>query len=514
MIIFNQSKGHVYGGLAARFAGRPAVWWQQGIPERSLIEIIASAVPSAALVVSGRDAEQAQRRLTPRRRVQLIHPGTEVRAVADRAGSGDEVRESLGWSSNQIVGIVGRLQAWKGQKVFLQAAAQLAQAHPDSRYVVVGGAILGWEGDYPQQLQRLASDLGISECVHFAGHQDDVYPWFDAMDVVVHASFGESFGLILVEAMALGKPLVAAAAGGPLEIVEDGVSGLLVPPGDDAALAGAIERILDDPGLASSLAAGARDRAAEFSSEAMTARFATLLTDLTSPRYYEDSPSLPLVEHAVAGLHAHLVQTVLAPLARPGDCCVDLGAGSGALAVRLQQLGLDVLAADRDADAFEAPVPFCEVDLDSPAFAETLGLGCFELVTAVEVIEHLEAPLAFLRGVAELLAPGGAAVLTTPNLDNALAQMKFLLKGKLYLFDEWAPAHISPIFWDLLVRQYLPLAGLALREHHVYPTHGFVAGRPVYRRLLGIVGPLLARSPRLVGDSHVIVVARATDPAP
>lgn len=366
--------------------------------------------------------------------------------------------------------------------------------------------------DYPQQLQRLASDLGVSERVHFAGHEDDVYPWFDAMDVVVHASFGEPFGLVLVEAMALGKPLVAAAAGGPLEIVEDGVSGLLVPPGDDAALAGAIERILDDPGLASSLAAGARVRAAELSSETMTARFATLLTELTSP--CGDTPASLLVERAVAGLHAHLVETVLAPLARPGARCVDLGAGSGALALRLQQLGVDVLAADCDAGGFEAPVPFWEVDLDSLAFAETLGLGCFEFVTAVEVIEHLEAPLAFLRGIAELLTPSGVAIFTTPSLDSALAQMKFLVKGKLRLFDEWAPGHISPIFWDLLVRQYLPRVGLELREHHVYPTQGFVAGRPIYRRLLRLVDPLLARSPRLVGGSHVLVMARASDPAP
>jgi glycosyltransferase involved in cell wall biosynthesis len=197
-------------------------------------------------------------------------------------GSGTPIKRWLGWEGNLTVGIVGRLEPWKGQEIFLRAAARLAKARADLRFMVVGGAILGWEGSYPDNLRGMAADLGVADRVHFAGHQADVYPWYDALDVVVHASFDEPFGLVLVEAMALGKPLVATNVGGPPEIVEDGTSGLLVPPGDPEQLARAVERILADRGLASALSRGAVERANAFTEERMAEGFADLLTTVTA----------------------------------------------------------------------------------------------------------------------------------------------------------------------------------------------------------------------------------------
>lgn len=115
IVISNQSKGHVYGGMAARLAGRPAVWWQHGVPSRTAIEMIAATIPTAAIVCGSRVAVDAQRRLTPSRQVHLIPPGTNVAAIAGQVGSGKAVRERLGWADKRVVGIVGRLQPWKGQ---------------------------------------------------------------------------------------------------------------------------------------------------------------------------------------------------------------------------------------------------------------------------------------------------------------------------------------------------------------------------------------------------------------
>jgi glycosyltransferase involved in cell wall biosynthesis len=279
VVVSNQSKGHFYGGLAALAARVPAVWWQQGIPGPNRIELAARFVPSVAVVCSSDAAVSSQARLTPGRRIEKIHLGVPVQTVAARIGSGEAIRREVGWQG-PVVGIVGRLQPWKGQDVFLRAAAIVARAAPNVRFAVVGGAILGWEGSYPDDLRRLAGELGITDKVHFAGHQADVVPWFDALDVVVHASFGEPFGLVLLEAMALGKPLVAAADGGPLEIVEDGVSGLLVRPGDPERLASAVLRILRERRLAESLSAGSRVRAEQFSEQRMAAAFALLLSDI------------------------------------------------------------------------------------------------------------------------------------------------------------------------------------------------------------------------------------------
>jgi glycosyltransferase involved in cell wall biosynthesis len=106
----------------------------------------------------------------------------------------------------------------------------------------------------------------------------------DALDIVVHASLGEPFGLVVVEAMALGKPIVATNVGGPAEIVIDGVSGLLVRPGDADGLAMALRRLLAEPGLARRLSEGARTRAERFSDEIMSSEVATVLNGLVPIR--------------------------------------------------------------------------------------------------------------------------------------------------------------------------------------------------------------------------------------
>ena len=286
-VVSNMPKGHFFGGMAAQAARLPAVFWQQGIPGPTLLERVAGAVPARAIACCSLAAAQAQRALTPGRQVHKIHLGIRLPDRESLHGSGASIKRSLGWATNPTVGIIGRLQPWKGQEVFLRAAARLAEVHEDARFLVVGGAILGWEGSYPDDLRRLADDLGIAGRVHFAGHQSEVDRWYDALDVVVHASFGEPFGLVLVEAMALGKPLVATSAGGPLEIVEDGTSGLLVPPGDFEALAEAVGRILADPALASALSRGAAERSKAFTEERMAEEFADLLTTILAegPRH-------------------------------------------------------------------------------------------------------------------------------------------------------------------------------------------------------------------------------------
>lgn len=529
VVLSNQTKGHVYGGLASLLARRPAVWWQQGIPEPSTLEHAAARVPSNLIIASSEAAVQAQRRMTPKRRVELVHLGIDTGSVRRRKGSGTEVRLSHNSEGRKLVGIVGRLQEWKGQDVFLRAAARIAADHPDVDFLLVGGAVLGWEGDYPERLRRLASELGIDDRVHFVGHQDDVYPWFDALDVVVHASHGEPFGLVLVEAMALGRPLVATAAGGPVEIIEDGISGFLVPPGDHDAMAESIAKLLDDDELRHRVGEAAEVRAEMFDEERMATSIVDLLSDVVGTERSDSAaagcgsmvadipgsePARALVERSVPGLHQHVFDHVVCDL--PAGTALDLGAGSGAFAERLAHRGHDVLAADLDASGFQATVPFETVDLNTPEWAGRLGLEKWSLITAIEVIEHLENPIGFLRDLGRLLAPDGTAIITTPNVDSLPARLKFLLRGRIRMLDEWGdPTHISPIFWDLLNRKYLPLAGLRMLKATTYPTDGFLVGRPVYSRALRAMRPLISRSDHLVGDNHILVLARpAATPCP
>jgi SAM-dependent methyltransferase len=214
-------------------------------------------------------------------------------------------------------------------------------------------------------------------------------------------------------------------------------------------------------------------------------------------------------ERAYPGLH----DAAFAVLEAQRGRALDLGTGAGGMAQRLADAGMRVDAADIDPSYFAAQgVDFHTVDLNAPAFADELP-GPYDVVTAIEVIEHLENPIAFLRNVARLLAPTGVALLTTPHMESITARGKFLLKGQLRAMDAWGdPTHISPMFRDLLVNRYLPAAGLRLARDETYPKKGFVGGNKIYERALAPFGALLARR-GLAGDSLVLVLQR-TDAAP
>lgn len=156
----------------------------------------------------------------------------------------------------------------------IAAMAKVRARHPEAHLVIVGGRH-DPEPRYESELRALANRTGTEAAVTFAGFQADVPRWMQAMDVIVHASDREPFGIVVVEAMALGKPVVAGAEGGPAEIITPGVDGLLAPFGDVDALAVAIGRFLDDPAFASRCGASARRRAADFSAE----RYAHQATD-------------------------------------------------------------------------------------------------------------------------------------------------------------------------------------------------------------------------------------------
>lgn len=210
-----------------------------------------------------------------------------------------------------------------------------------------------------------------------------------------------------------------------------------------------------------------------------------------------------------SGLHDFVGERVLARYARRDVRAADLGAGPGAMAARLQSLGCEVVAVDRDASGFEAQLPHVSLDFDQPDFASQLGTESFGLVTAIEVIEHVESPINFLRNVGHLLGRGGVAVLTTPNVDSLPARFKFLLKGKIRTMDEHSePTHISPVFFDLLERQFLPRAGLRLREHLVFPPNGYQLTRKPIAWTLRIAS-LVTSGKALLGDNHIFVLEAA-----
>jgi 2-polyprenyl-3-methyl-5-hydroxy-6-metoxy-1,4-benzoquinol methylase len=206
------------------------------------------------------------------------------------------------------------------------------------------------------------------------------------------------------------------------------------------------------------------------------------------------------------GLHQFVADQVLARYARSGVRAIDLGAGPGAMAARLLARGCEVLAVDRNSNGFEAAAPHKSLDFDQADFASQLGCSSFGLITAIEVIEHVESPIGFLRNIGRLLAPGGVAVITTPNVDSFPARCKFFLRGRIRMMDTYSdPTHISPIFFDLLQRQFLPRAALRLREHFVFPPNGYqLTRRPIAWGLR--LASLAFSGDAILGDNHIFVL--------
>lgn len=255
-------------GVAALLAGVPSVWYQVGLPGRGWLDRVATAIPARGILVLSRAGGEAQARVKPLRPQKLVYPGTSLAAYnAAALPSPAAARAQLGLPGDgPLIGIVGRLQHWKGMHVLIEAMPAVLARHPGAHAVIVGGKH-DLEPGYEAQLRERIEALGLASHVTLAGFQQNIPIWMQAMDVVVHASDTEPFGIVVIEAMALGKPVVAGARGGPAEVITDGMNGLLARFGDAQALAAAVLRYLDDPAFASECGARAHTRAADFTEE-------------------------------------------------------------------------------------------------------------------------------------------------------------------------------------------------------------------------------------------------------
>ena len=248
------------GILAARLAGIPCICHVRRFDHLGRFEHWLADSLDHLIFISGAIQRQflEQRRQTAGQRV--VHNGLDLGDFPPDL-DGKAVRWELGLQSEKpVIGIVGRLVEWKGHEVFLGALARVAETYPDVQGLVVGGA--GVSSPFlPQQLKRLAASLGLSEAVHFTGHRQDIARLLAAMDILAHTSTApEPFGRVLIEGMAMARPVIASADGGVPEIVLHGETGLLVPPGDVGAFAEAMVSLLQDPERAAALGRAGRQR--------------------------------------------------------------------------------------------------------------------------------------------------------------------------------------------------------------------------------------------------------------
>ena len=260
VVIAESSKALLMGIVASRRARIPLVWHVHDRVSRDYFgPLLFLLVRILGLGASGFLANSfgtLATLWTARRPASVCYPGVVLSATLPRAPQRQPAEVRLV--------MVGRLTEWKGQDLVLEAMA-LTESKACIRFI--GGTHFG-EEPYAEALTERAIDLGIADRVEFVGHTDNPFQELANADVAIHYSrLSEPFGQVVVEAMASGCAVLAAGAGGPTEIITDGVDGLLVAPGCPAELAIAIDQVVADTGLRERLATAARVRAQDFAIE-------------------------------------------------------------------------------------------------------------------------------------------------------------------------------------------------------------------------------------------------------
>jgi glycosyltransferase involved in cell wall biosynthesis len=257
----NTLKAHVLGTFIAKLAGKPLIWHMRDLPSsrgdaRPLLSLLFRFARPGIIAISQAVADDLPALMHARTRV--VHNGIDLALFDQRAA---QLAENLPLpvGNGPLIGTLSHLIPWKGQDVFLRAAARLADRHPDWRFLIVGDAIFQFQGERGR-LQALAVTLGIADRVAFAGHREDAPALLKQLDLFVLPSLYEPFGRVLIEAMGAELPVVASMAGGVPEIVSPDETGVLVEPGNAEALASAIEETLLDRERARQMGLAGRKR--------------------------------------------------------------------------------------------------------------------------------------------------------------------------------------------------------------------------------------------------------------
>ena len=278
----NSLKSDILGGAAARLAGVPLLWHVRDRidsdylpgPVARVFRWLCRWLPARVVANSHSTLETlTQGQDLPR--MGVVHDGVLPHPAPAQART-----HAL---HAPTIGLVGRIARWKGQHIFLEAAARVHAKFPEARFQIIGAPLFA-EQAYEEEIQAQARTLGLEKCVEFLGFRTDVPALIDGLDILAHASItAEPFGLVIAEGMAAGKPVVATNGGGAREIVADGETGLLVPMGDAEAMGAALLQLLEDPEEARRMGQCGQQRvAAQFSIERTARGMEAVYTEMLS----------------------------------------------------------------------------------------------------------------------------------------------------------------------------------------------------------------------------------------
>ena len=268
-LIYTNSRGaHIAGTLAGRLTGRPVVMHVQDLFQRPGFYMTLARWGAYAVVVPSAAAREwmlhSRWSLAAATKIRVIPSPVDCDRFHPNV-SGMRVRDELGLGGcYPVVVAVGALEEWKGQADLIRAVPRVLRAFPMARFLIVGAERR--EGEYLGELRRLVTELGVGHAVLLLGQREDVPELLAASDIAVSPSWRDTFPGAVVEAMACGLPVVATRAGGSVDLVEKGVTGVLVEPRQPMQLAEALVWLASDTDRARAMGRAGCERIVALSS--------------------------------------------------------------------------------------------------------------------------------------------------------------------------------------------------------------------------------------------------------
>jgi len=289
----HSSKAGLMGRLAAKLAGTPIivhtphghVFFGYFGPLKTklfiILEKLASRITDKIVALTNREKkDHILFKIAEEDKFSVIYSGIELNILKESSSEEKQnIKKELGIPENSlIVGTAGRLVPVKGPEFLVKASKYIISKYPDTYFLFTG------DGPLEQDLKRKALEMGISDNIIFSGWRDDLAKIISIYDIFVLPSLNEGMGRVLVEAMALGKSIVASNVGGIPDLVTHGKNGFLVPPKNPKELAKYIQVLLEDKDKREKMGLAGKEMAYNFTSERMVEKIANLYKKLLTQK--------------------------------------------------------------------------------------------------------------------------------------------------------------------------------------------------------------------------------------
>lgn len=351
----------------------------------------------------------------PAERIAVIPYGLDLDLLKPSPAARERVREELGLEGRLVFGAVGRLHWVKNYPGLLKVFAGVAREHPKLSLVIAG------DGPERDRLSERVRELSIQDRVVFLGHRRDVVDILSAIDVLVHASLVECSVQVVAEAFAVRRPVVATEVGGATDLVENGVSGLLVPPGDPEALGKALLTILERRPEWKKMGEAGRKRVERNAAERIVPMYEAQYVQWLAELHPRESDSGALerqpLDRSTPWWTQHVARYFFARPFTESRRVLDIACGTGYGLGILRDRAAGVVGVDVALDAARVARGETEV-LVAEGTRLPFADRSFDVVVSFETIEHLMDRTRFVSELSRVLSVDGLLVLSTPNANH------------------------------------------------------------------------------------------------